>query len=378
MRIETFQKTTIIKLARQLNRATILAIVFLHISYAEVPQDVPNPKTTQNQWVVDLTGTLSPDEIAQLNGIISTLESKTTVEMAVVIIRKTDGRSVKEFATELFNLWGVGKGSNDNGVLILLSMGDRRIEVETGYGAEALLPDGKIGEILDRFVIPRFREGKYGTGLVNGVREMAAVLMRSPEELQGLRATESQRPFPYLGVVLLVLAIGLVIYVMVRQRQVRCPNCRSKMRLLTPQQEKAYLKEDQKFEESIRSVDYRVWHCDECQTIVVKRKLLSGFAPCPKCNHHTVRLKSMVIRQASYTQTGIKSIEKKCLYPGCGYYHKEQVAIPKKRRPNRPYVNVGGGRFNRGGFGGGSFGGGFSGGSFGGGSSGGGGAGRSW
>jgi uncharacterized protein len=378
MRINFLQNAARNCFARIFCHVVVCVILLLQISHAEVPQDVPNPKSTKNQWVVDLTGTLSAAEIAQLNGIISTLESKTTVEMAVVIIRKTDGRSVKEFATDLFNLWGVGKGSNDNGVLILLSMEDRRIEVETGYGAEALLPDGKIGEILDRYVIPRFREGKYGAGLVSGVREMAAILMQSPEELQGLRATESQRPFPVVGVVLLVLAIGLVVYVIVRLRKVRCPNCRSKMRLLTPQQEKAYLKEDQKFEESIHSVDYRVWHCDECQTILVKRKLLSGFAPCPKCRHHTVKLKSIVIRQASYTQAGIKSIEKKCLYPGCGYYQKEQASIPKKRRPNRPYVNIGGGGFNRGGFGGGSFGGGFSSGSFGGGSSGGGGAGRSW
>jgi uncharacterized protein len=383
MNIILFHKSMINKLVTYTHKIFLYVVtfvlLFLQASKAEVPQDVPNPKLTNDQWVTDLVGVLSPPEVAQLNDIISTLERKTTVEMAVVIIKKTDGRSVKEFATDLFNLWGIGKESNDNGVLILLSMQDRRIEVETGYGAEALLPDGKIGNILDRFVIPRFREGDYGVGLVNGVREIARVLLQYPDELQGLRSADSQRPFPIVGMVLLILSTGLVLYIMVRLRQVRCPNCRSNMRLLTPQQEKVYLKADQKFEESIHSVDYRVWHCDECQTILIKRKLLSGFAPCPKCRHQTVKLKSIIIQQSTYTITGIKSVEKKCLYPGCGYFQKEQVPIPKKRRPKRPYISVGGGGFNRGGFGGGSFGGGsFSGGSFGGGSSGGGGAGRSW
>ena len=130
----------------------IAIILFNGLLFAEIPQQVPNPRATLDNWVTDLTGTLSAEEISQINAIISTMESQTSVEMAVVIIRQTDGRSVKEFATDLFNLWGVGKGSNDNGVLVLLSMGDRRIEVETGYGAEGVLPDGRVGQILDDVV----------------------------------------------------------------------------------------------------------------------------------------------------------------------------------------------------------------------------------
>ncbi|MCB0261618.1 MAG: TPM domain-containing protein [Calditrichaeota bacterium] len=359
----------------------IAIILFNGLLFAEIPQQVPNPRATLDNWVTDLTGTLSAEEISQINAIISTMESQTSVEMAVVIIRQTDGRSVKEFATDLFNLWGVGKGSNDNGVLVLLSMGDRRIEVETGYGAEGVLPDGRVGQILDDVVIPRFRDGDFGRGLVDGVREMSRVLMRDPDDVRGFAESSREREFS-LFPWLLMLSIGLVIvFVILRKRIERCPSCKQKMRLLSPEQEKPYLSADQQFEEEIGSIDYRVWHCDDCQTVTVKRKFMGGFSNCPKCKHRTLRLRTYVLQEPSYTREGTREIEQKCVFPGCGHQERKQSRIPKRVRQAKPTIWVGGptsgrsGGFGSGGFGGG---GGFSGGSFGGGSSGGGGAGRSF
>jgi uncharacterized protein len=80
------------------------------------------------------------------------------------ILRRTQGATPKEYATELFNRWGVGKREADNGVLLLVSLGDRRVEIETGYGMEAILPDAVAGEILDTAVVPRFRAGDIPGG----------------------------------------------------------------------------------------------------------------------------------------------------------------------------------------------------------------------
>jgi len=364
---------------------TFLILAFATGLFAETPEQVINPKSTANGWVSDMAQAISPADEQRLAGILSTLEEKRGVEMAVVTIRRTDGRNPKDFATDLFNRWGVGKKAQDNGVLVLLVTESRRIEVETGYGVEDVLPDGKIGDILDRYVIPRFRQGDYGGGLVDGVREMSNVLMRQPELERDGEDTQSGGA-SFFTLLLFLAFVGVIGYFIYRRFQQRCPKCESKMRLLDARQEKAYLSADQQFEEEIGSIDYRVWHCDECQTVTVKRKFFRGFTKCPTCGRRTVRLKSYLLEAPTYTRDGVREVEQKCLYPTCDFHRRTQKRIPRRvrqRAPRGPNISGfptsgRGGGF--GGFGGGfGSGGGFSGGgSFGGGGSGGGGAGRSW
>ena len=111
-------------------------------------------------WVTDMPGMLRADTIARLNSTIGDFERTNGGEMAVVVIRSLDGLSIEEAAVELFELWGIGKKSKDNGLLLLWSTGDRRVRVEVGYGLEGVLPDGKIGAILDAYVIPKFKSGR--------------------------------------------------------------------------------------------------------------------------------------------------------------------------------------------------------------------------
>lgn len=131
-----------------LQRFLLVAIALASLLKAETPEQVINPKKIRNEWVSDRVGVMNAATKQQINSLIDELERKTTAEIAVVTIYRTDGRSPKEFATTLFNRWGIGKKGKDNGVLVLLVMETRRIEVETGYGIEGVLTDGKVGEIL--------------------------------------------------------------------------------------------------------------------------------------------------------------------------------------------------------------------------------------
>ncbi|GBO56732.1 hypothetical protein APA_5067 [Pseudanabaena sp. lw0831] len=74
---------------------------------------------------------LSPQAKAQINQIATNLEADTKAELAVVTVPTTDPAfSPKAFATELFNIWGIGKADQDNGLLILVSRDERRVEIE--------------------------------------------------------------------------------------------------------------------------------------------------------------------------------------------------------------------------------------------------------
>lgn len=118
-------------------------------------EKVPNPKRINGGWVTDQANILSPTTEADINQIISKIAAKNGTEMAVVTVPSTaPSATPKEFATQLFNYWGIGKEGEDNGVLLLISKGERRVEVETGYGVEDILPDAKVGNIISQKITP--------------------------------------------------------------------------------------------------------------------------------------------------------------------------------------------------------------------------------
>jgi len=348
-----------------------LLLISIALAEAETLDEVINPKQVRNEWVSDMAGVISDGTEQELNSLIDNLEKKTTAEIAVVTVQRTDGRTPKEFATELLNKWGVGKKGKDNGLLVLLVVEARRIEVETGYGVEGDLPDGKVGAILDANVIPRFREGDFGGGILAGVRAMAELIEAGaleaapPPGVTSQRATSPLYALLPIFIVALILASSVPGVVFIRRRLLTryCPQCKKKMRLLTEEQDDAYLSADQKFEEELGSINYRVWRCDDCQLCEIKRAVrwFSGYEDCPKCKHRTVQVKSYTLRQPTYEREGVKEVTRECRRLACGYKKSVRERIPRRERSSS------GSSFSS-----------SSSGSFGGGGSGGGGAGRSF
>lgn len=138
---------------------------------------------------------LDADTRRKLNGLASGLERRTGAEMAIVTIQSADGLEPKPFATALFNRWGIGKRGSDNGVLLLLVMEARRVEVETGNGMGQMLPDARVQNILNERAVPRFREGDYSGGVLASAREMIRAIERSQESRVAAPApTARQKP----------------------------------------------------------------------------------------------------------------------------------------------------------------------------------------
>ena len=202
---------------------------------AEPLTSIPNPRGRDGTWVTDMPGMLRADTIAQLNSTISDFERTTGGEMAVVVIRSLDGLSIEEAAVQLFELWGIGKKSKDNGLLLLWSTGDRRVRVEVGYGLEGVLPDGKTGAILDAYVIPKFKSGEFDEGLLAGVDALLSVARNEPIELPSPGSESYESGSPGIGTLLMSLLgaipVGLGSIVgfrkLRRHRRRRCPACQT-------------------------------------------------------------------------------------------------------------------------------------------------------
>jgi uncharacterized protein len=109
--------------------------------------------------------------------MISDLEAKNGSEIAVVTVPDTKPSATpKAFATELFNSWGIGKKGKNNGVLLLISSGERRVQIETGSGIQSILPDAKAVGIIETEITPSFKQQDFDGGTLAGTKALVNVL----------------------------------------------------------------------------------------------------------------------------------------------------------------------------------------------------------
>ena len=337
---------------------------------AEPLASIPNPRVQNGTWVTDMAGALRADTVSRLNDTIGAFERATGVEMAVVVIRSLDGSSIEEAAAKLFGLWGIGKKDRDNGLLLLWSTGDRRVRVEVGYGLEGILPDGKVGAILDAYVIPRFRSGEFDEGIVAGVDAILAAARNEDVELPA-QASESYDGdsdgslpswLPFVG----SIPVGLGSFVGFRRwrryRRRHCPQCHTRMVLLPESEDDALLQEGQVAEERIGSVDYDVWNCPACSHHFTLRyaKWVSKYEKCPQCSNRTKSSTEHVISAATTSSSGSARVVETCAF--CSFTHEYTKVLPQITQSSSSSSSSGGSSSS----------------SFGGGSSGGGGASRGY
>jgi uncharacterized membrane protein YgcG len=138
---------------------------------------VPNPKTANNSWVSDPDNFLKGETVQVLNGKINAIEELNGTEVAVVVLKSIGSGDPADFASELFNYWGVGKKSSNAGLLILMVMDKRRVEFRTGYGLEETLTDGLCVQIQQKYMVPEFKKGDYDRGMIAGLDATAKILV---------------------------------------------------------------------------------------------------------------------------------------------------------------------------------------------------------
>jgi uncharacterized protein len=304
---------------------------------AEPLSSIPNPRTRDGTWVTDMPGILGADTVARLNSTIGDFERTNGAEMAVVVIRSLDGVSIDEAAVRLFELWGIGKKSKDNGLLLLWSTGDRRVRVEVGYGLEGVLPDGKVGAILDTYVMPKFRSGEFEEGLLTGVDALLRAARDEPVELSSPRSESYESGSPGIGTIVIGVLSGIPISVgsiigfrkWRRRRRRRCPACQMLMTRLGETADDVLLEEGQQAEERIGSVDYDVWKCGACGHHFTLRypKWVSSHAPCPQCHHRTMSSTEKVIDAASATSSGSALVVEACAF--CTFRREHTKVLPR-------------------------------------------------
>ena len=135
---------------------TIIGILISLLSSAMTVEEVPNVHVaSRDRYVSNPSGVLAPATVNSLDAAIASLWRQSSVEMAVVAVDNVDpSMTPDEFATALFEKWGIGKSDKDNGILILISRDDRAVRIRTGYVLEGAVPDIIAGRIIRDKMLP--------------------------------------------------------------------------------------------------------------------------------------------------------------------------------------------------------------------------------
>ena len=186
----------------------------------EVPAD--------ENFIQDYAGIL-PNSVERRVGELQrrAFEDHDTAIVVVTIGSMADygqgGGSIERFAHRLFDKWEIGKREDgvlhNKGVLLLVSVGDRKARIELGadWGRRW---DRHAAKIMNQRIVPAFKEGDYGKGVLAGVEAISEMARQGPEAEPSTGLTETLKskpvpanPMPLWGVIT-IAGVGVLLIVL--------------------------------------------------------------------------------------------------------------------------------------------------------------------
>lgn len=149
----------------------LLALLFFSPLSARA-LDVPALKGRVN----DYAGILSPATISQLETSLANFEAAESTQIVLLTIPSLEGDSLEAFSLRVAETWRPGQKKLDNGALLLIASQDRKLRIEVGYGLEGRLTDLSSGRIIRNIITPRFKEGNFDQGVIDGINAMMATV----------------------------------------------------------------------------------------------------------------------------------------------------------------------------------------------------------
>lgn len=166
--------------------------------------------------VYDYVDLLSTSQKKSLEQKLIRYADSTSTQIVVIIINSTEGENINFLGAQWGQKWGIGQADEDNGILILLAEGDRKIAINTGYGVEEFLTDAMSKRIIDRRIIPEFKRGDYYAGLNAGADAIFEVLTG---EFREDRSFDNNGNFPFGAILPFIIFIVILIILSSRNRR---------------------------------------------------------------------------------------------------------------------------------------------------------------
>jgi uncharacterized protein len=153
------------------------------------------PKLTGR--VVDEAHLLTPAQVVDISSKSEALEAASGRQFVVATVNSLEGRTIEDYGYRLGRSWGIGQGEKDDGVILLVAPNDRKVRIETGYGARVFLTDAVSSVIIREAILPRFKAGDMGGGIVAGSDQIISMMQlpaaEAAKRAQEVGASENRR-----------------------------------------------------------------------------------------------------------------------------------------------------------------------------------------
>ena len=163
-----------------------------------------------NKLVTDQTQTLSAEQIAQLERKLVAFDDSTSNQIAVVIVKSVGDYDINEYALELGRKWGIGGKTKNNGVILLVAIGDRKLSIQTGYGLEGALPDIYTKRIIENDIKPYFKDGDYYAGIEAGTNSIISLTKGEYKNDQPKSKSERGGKAGGAGVIVIIIIVIII------------------------------------------------------------------------------------------------------------------------------------------------------------------------
>lgn len=159
-------------------RAAIMVCAFGFVARTAFARDVP----VLAHRVTDVAGLLQPAQKARIEAHLKSYQMRTGREFALLIVPDLDDEPIDAYSMRVAEAWKLGRKPQDDGLLLLIALHERRVRIEVGYGLEGDITDALSSQIIRNIVRPSFRDKTYAEGIIRAFDVLMTAADKSPVE----------------------------------------------------------------------------------------------------------------------------------------------------------------------------------------------------
>jgi uncharacterized protein len=168
--------------------------------------DIPELKGHVN----DYGNMLSPMTAASLEAKLTAFEESDSTQIVILTIPALEGEDIEGYCIRVAEKWKIGQAKKDNGVIFFAARDDKRMRIEVGRGLEGVLTDLKSGRIINNIVRPKFKDGDFDGGFLEGTEAIIQVC-RGEFKNDGKTGGKTESPLsPYVIFLFIALYFAIV------------------------------------------------------------------------------------------------------------------------------------------------------------------------
>ena len=197
---------------KRIRKVFLMAIFLTLCAYANA---VSRP--SENLYVNDFANVLNDETKNYITAQGRTLAEKSKAQVVVLTVKNLEGKTIEDYAINVFREWGIGDKDKNNGVLLLLSIEDRKVKIEVGYGLEGAINDGKAGRILDQYGVQYFKNSDWNMGVYKVYSSLIEEVYKEyslevPKEIENVTKSDPDKSDKeYIMLSAIILCVLLII-----------------------------------------------------------------------------------------------------------------------------------------------------------------------